>query len=333
MYAFRSEFTKEQDETYVREEDAWDTTLGMQTLGVALSGVVTTRQAALVARDGVLVGLDAAVVVLAELAEGGVRIVHEVAVLLCPAEGQVGGRHDLDEVHVVEVGVVGDLLEAVQGVDVVVGPGQGLCAQLLGDLLWQLGPEAQLVDGVGEAVAAGDGGVPVVLEVVDVHVAVAEAAAGGDVEVADDLVDAQATLDAAALVALLVQPLGVVLPHALLDVLAAAKGPGRLGVGLAHLVTGLATSGLHGTRRGGGAVAASAVVGVEVLGGLFVVVEGQGLGVDDAATVGLGAEAHLADAVLHAVLLLARYVHHVEGQELTWDSLEGDVQVDLHPLA
>ncbi len=59
------------------------------------------------------------------------------------------------------------------------------------------------------------------------HVAVAEAAAGRQVEVAHHLVDAQAALDAAALVTLLVQPLGVVLALALLDVLAAPEGPRR----------------------------------------------------------------------------------------------------------
>jgi hypothetical protein len=84
------------------------------------------------------------------------------------------------------------------------------------------------------------------------------------VEVADDLVHAQAALDAAAFVALLVQALGVVLAQALLDVLALAEGPGRLGVRLPDFVAGVAAAGFLGVGRGRGAVAVAAVARVEM---------------------------------------------------------------------
>ena len=234
---------------------------------MALRGVGAAAEAALVARDGVLVGFDAAVIAVAVAAErdevGGVGEGGEEA--LRGAERVVGGRDDLDEVHVVVGRVVGRLGGGVERVEVVVRPGHGV-AQVLGHLLGELGPEAQLVDLVREGVPAGDGALEVVVQVVHVHVAVAEAAARRDVEVADDLVDAQPALDAAAFFALRVQPLAVVLSLALLDVLAAAEGPRHGGVGFAHLFARVAAAGFDGVGGSVGAVAAAAVVGVEVHG-------------------------------------------------------------------
>ena len=109
-----------------------------------------------------------------------------------------------------------------------------------------------------------DGRFPVVLKVVHVHVAIAEALAGGNVEVANDLVDAQAAFDAAAFAALLVQTLGVVLALALLDVLATAEGPRGLRVRLADFVARLAASGFDSVRRGVRAIARTTIVGVKV---------------------------------------------------------------------
>ena len=236
----------------------------MQTLLVALGGIVAAGEAALVARDRVLVRLDAAVGRGAERAQLGVVLLAESRPRLFPAQRQVRGRHDLDEVHVVEVDVVGLLVGAVERVHVVVGPGEVLGAELLVQGVGQLGAEAEVVDDVGEGVLGRR--VPVVLEVVHVHVAVAEAAAGGDVEVADDLVHAQAAFDAAALAALLVETLRVVFALALLDTLAVAERPGGLRIRLLDLLAGVAASGLLRVAGGVRAVARAAVVGVEVEG-------------------------------------------------------------------
>lgn len=234
----------------------------MQTLLVALGGIVAAGKAALVARDRVLVRLDAAVGRGAERAQLGVVLLAESRPRLFPAQRQVRGRHNLDEVHVVEVDLVGLLVGAVERVQVVVGPGEVIGAELLVQGVGQLGAEAEVVDDVGEGVLGRR--VPVVLEVVHVHVAVAEAAAGGDVEVADDLVHAQAAFDAAALAALLVETLRVVFALALLDALAIAERPGGLGIRLLDLLAGVAASGLLRVAGGIRAVARAAVVGVEV---------------------------------------------------------------------
>lgn len=137
----------------------------------------------------------------------------------------------------------------VERVTVVVRPCSGALTHLLGDGVRQLGAEAQRVNGVGEVVLGIGGGVPVVLEVVNVHVSVAEATARGKVEVSDDLVDTQVTLDTAALLALLLQSLGVVLARALLDVLALTESPRSLRVRLSDFLAGVAASGFLRVRR------------------------------------------------------------------------------------
>ncbi len=143
--------------THVGEEHAGDAAARVQALLVALGGVVAALQAALVARDRVLVGLDAAVAGLAEGAQLGAAVVGGGgARALLPADGQVRRGHDLDKVHVVEVGVVGLLRHAVERVDVVVGPRQRAVAQLACDGVGQLRAEAQRVNaGARRSASAG----------------------------------------------------------------------------------------------------------------------------------------------------------------------------------
>ena len=109
-----------------------------------------------------------------------------------------------------------------------------------------------------------NGAFEVVVQVVYVHVAVAEATARRDMEVADHAVDAQAALDTATFFTLGVEALAVVLPLTLLDVFATAKSPGHGGVRLAHFFAGIATAGLDRIRGCVGTIAAAAVVRIEM---------------------------------------------------------------------
>ena len=255
--------------TYIGEENARDTAPRVLSLLVTFGGIVATGQAALMARDRVLMRLEAAVAGPAKGSECGAVVLAEAGEALLPAEREVRRRNNLDKVHVVVVRVVGLLVRVVEGVYVVVRPGHGLGAHLLVHVVGQLGPEAKMVDRVGERVAALHRRLPVVLEVVHVHVAVAEAPAGRKVEVANDLVDAQATVDAAALMPLLVQLLSVVLALALLDPLALTKRPRRLRVRLPDLIACLAAAGLRRVARRGRAVAWSTVRGIQMRRGLI----------------------------------------------------------------
>lgn len=62
-------------------------------------------------------------------------------------------------------------------------------------------------------------------------------------------------------------------------------------------------------------------------------VQRKNLGVNLASSFALGPKSDLLDAVLDAVLLLAGYVHYVEGQEFAGYFGEGDVEMDFHSLA
>lgn len=321
---------------------------------MSLGRVITASQAALVARHGVLVSLDTAVAEVAKETKARALLVLDRGTLL-PVEGEVRCGDNLDKVHEVVVGVVGLLVGAVEGVAVVVSPGVGALRHLLGDGVGQLGTEAEGVDDVREVVLGIVGSLPVVLEVVDVHVSVAEGAARSQVEVSNDFVHAEATLNAAALPALLLQLLGVMLARALLDVFSLTERPRGLRVRFSDFLASVTAAGLLRVRRRRGTVTGAAVVGIQVLGSLVAGVafglcqscdsgrclcsgamgnlQTQGLDVDDAASLLLRAETNLVDAVHDTVLLLSGNIHNIEGKKFAGHLGEGDVEMDLHALA
>jgi hypothetical protein len=248
--------------TYVGKEYARNTTTGVLTLCVALSGIVTTRQTSLMASHRVLVSLNAAIFRVTIGSKASVVVLQETSnldTLAIPAERKVGGRHDLDEVHKVEVGVVDLLARVVEGVLVVVGPKRALGANLLGNVVGQLRSEAERVDIVSEVVRLALRDIPVVLQVVDVHVTAAKASAGSKVEVTNDLVHTQTTLDTASLLALGIQLLAIVFSLALLNTLATAKGPRGLRIGFTDFVASLAAPSLSSIGRRLSAVTATTV--------------------------------------------------------------------------
>ncbi len=116
--------------------------------------------------------------------------------------------------------------------------------------------------------------IEVIIQIVHVHLPVAETAPRRDVEVTNHLVHAEAALDAAALAALRVQQVAVVFALALLDALAAAEGPADRGVGFADFFAGVAAAGFDGRGGRGGTEAVAAVVWGE-MGGWVVAVEIQ----------------------------------------------------------
>jgi len=115
----------------------------------------------------------------------------------------------------------------------------------------------------------------VILQIMHMRLSITEALSGREVEVANDLVDADAAFDPAAFTALRVELFAVVFALALLNIFAAAEGPGDGGVGFADFGAGVAAAGFYGVGRGGGAVALAAVFGVEVGRFVFVAREGK----------------------------------------------------------
>jgi hypothetical protein len=105
---------------------------------------------------------------------------------------------------------------------------------------------------------------------VNVHVASRERLSGGDVEVADYLVNTDAALKTASLLSLCIEVLGIMFALALLDALSTAKGPGYRCVCLADFITRVAAARLDCVGRCRCAEAFSAVSGVEMLRFVFV---------------------------------------------------------------
>jgi len=146
-----------------------------------------------------------------------------------------------------------------------VSPRQRVRAKLPRDVLRQLGAESKGVNDVGEVVLdIVRARLPVVLEVVNMVVAVAEASTGGKVEVSYNLVDPESAFDAAAFRLLFHQLLGIVLALTLLDVLPATKGPASPSVRLPDLLASVAAALLLRIGRRVGTVAPATVVGVEM---------------------------------------------------------------------
>jgi len=212
------------EQSYVGEKDTWDAASGMQPLLMTFLSCVATSKTALVARHAVLVCLDAVGGAFAVLSQCD-ELVRDVedAVLLIPAEREVGCRHNFDEVHVVVCLLIGLLLSVIEWVEVVIRPRHTLLADSLDDFVGQLRAKAQVVHFVRERVLDTFAAGKVVLQVMYVHVAIAKTLAGCEVEVSNHFVDTDATLDTTSLAPLLVQVLAVVFPLALLDILAAPE--------------------------------------------------------------------------------------------------------------
>jgi hypothetical protein len=202
----------------------------MKALLMAFLLVTATVYATLMACHAVLVRLDAAQIAMAETSHVNpfMRVlvcarVDAFALMLFPSERQICRRHDLDKVHVIEGALVGMLLGIIERVNMVIRPHASHASHGLDGALRYGWSEAQLVDLMGEAVAALV--LEVVFQIVDVHVAVGERLAGRKVEISHHLVHANSALYSASLFALGVEVLGVVFTLTLLHTLTAAEGP------------------------------------------------------------------------------------------------------------
>lgn len=106
--------------------------------------------------------------------------------------------------------------------------------------------------------------IKVVVEIVDVHVTIAETTSWSNVEVANDLIDSDSSLNTASFLSLGVQSFSVMFALALLDVLASPEGPGNTSIGLSHFVASIAAAWFLCVRRRFCAVTSSTVVGVQM---------------------------------------------------------------------
>lgn len=233
----------------IAEENAGNTAVGVKALLVSSRSVRATSESPLVGSHAVLVGFDRR-----GRGRGGGWVV---------VERVVRSRHDFNEVHVVVRGLDGCLDHAVERVRVMV------VAPLVRKGVGEFRSKAQAVDLVREDVSALDRSLVVVRQIVEMQVAVAETAAGSNVEVANDFVDVQIAFDSASFLSLLVEALGVAFTFALLHVLAAAESPGVSSIGLTNFLAGIAAVLLDSILRRRGTITATAIIRVEMRSSFF----------------------------------------------------------------
>ena len=252
----------------------------MQLLLMPFRGIAAPIQTPLMTRNRILMRLQTAIFTSAMTSYRQyiiqlVRTAQRIALGL-PFQRQITRAHHLDKVHIIKRRIIRHLLRLIQRIQMMVRPRHTPRTQPLRHALGHLRPKPQMMDLMRKRMRHPVRRVQVIIQIVHVHGAVAETAAGRDVEIANDFVDAEAAFDAAALAALGVELFAVVLALALFDVFAAAEGPGDAGIGFADFFAGVAAVGFGGCGWGGRAVAVAAVVGGEV-GGFFGGVAGRSL--------------------------------------------------------
>lgn len=111
--------------THIREENAGNTSPGVDSFLVTLLLISTTLETPMMTSNRVLVRLNTALICSINRGAEQLILFTGTTNLLLPAERQVSGRHDLDEVHVVVCLLVGVLLGVIERIDVVVRPSTG----------------------------------------------------------------------------------------------------------------------------------------------------------------------------------------------------------------
>lgn len=191
--------------------------------------------------------------------------------LLFPAQRQISSRHNLDKVHVIVRLLIRLLLSIIERIEMVIGPRHTLLANSGDNVVWQLRAKSQMVHFVRKGVLDVVGTSPVILEIMNVHITVAEGLSGGEVKISHDLVDADAAFYATAFSALFVKVLRVVLARTLFHVFSSAKGPRNASVGITDFGTSVAAASLLGVSRSWGSIAFSAVIGIKMRGRIVAV--------------------------------------------------------------
>ena len=121
-----------------------------------------------------------------------------------------------------------------------------------------------MLDVMREHMAAFNCSIEVVIEIMNVHISVAETPPWRNVEVSNDLIDTNSSLYAASFLALGIQSLAVVFALALLYIFSSSKGPRLAGICLSNFVTGVTTAGFLCSRGSGCAITCTAVLRIQM---------------------------------------------------------------------
>ena len=126
-----------------------------------------------------------------------------------------------------------------------------------------------MMDGMREDMHPFGRSIEVVIQIMDVHIAIAKTSSRCDMEITDDLVHAKCSLNSASLLPLRVQSLSIVFAFALLDVFSSAESPRHTGISLSNFVASIAATRLLRIWRRSCAVTSTAVLRIQVRGFVF----------------------------------------------------------------
>lgn len=125
------------------------------------------------------------------------------AVLPLPPKREIARTNHLDKIHIIERGIVRELLCLIQRVQVMIRPGHRiLCSEPLCHNFRYLGPKAQMMDVMRKSMWVPIWRIQIVIQIMHMHRSIAETPSWRNVEVSNDLVDAKSAFDSAALATL-----------------------------------------------------------------------------------------------------------------------------------
>lgn len=121
-------------------------------------------------------------------------------------------------------------------------PGKLLCAHLGKCIIRKGRSKSERMDGMREWMATWDRSIEEIIEIVDMHIPVAETPSRRNVEISNNLIDSDASLDTAPLLSLQIQSFSVVFPFALFYILSPSKSPRLSGISFSNLLASITTS-------------------------------------------------------------------------------------------
>jgi len=153
----------------------------------------------------------------------------------------------------------------IKRIQVVICPRSGrFLAHLVRYFLAELGSKAQGMDCVRENMPSYNRGIKVIVQIVYVHIAIAETSPRCDMEVTHHLVHPDISLNTASFISLSVQSLCVMFSFALLHILTASKSPRHTSICLSYFVASITTAGLLCVWRRVCAVTTAAIIRIQM---------------------------------------------------------------------
>lgn len=178
----------------------------MQPLLMPLLRIAPPTQTPLMASHRVLVRLQAPILAppmtsdWQEIIQQRIILPPKRAILPLPPKREIARTNHFDKIHIIECGIVRELFRLIERVQMMVRPRHRiLCSKPLCHAFRHLGTKAQMMDLMRECMRIPIRCVQVVVQIMHMHRSIAETPSWRNVEISNDLVDAEPAFDSATL--------------------------------------------------------------------------------------------------------------------------------------